>query len=106
MSSSPPSLTSEFSEAQNPTTQARVQMATAKAAQDIAASDPASANYAARTALATQVARSPQMYTVPFTNMLCAQGITSASTDAEISTMIAAVWDTMAGKTFIPTVPA
>lgn len=106
MSTSPPSLIGEFSEAQNPTLQSRVQMAAAKAAQDIAASDPASPNYAARATLATNVSRSPALYTASFTTMLCAQGITSASTDVEISTMIAAVWDTMAGKTFTPVVPA
>jgi hypothetical protein len=105
MSSSPGSLANQFSEAQNPTTQARVQMAMCSAAQDLGAAPPTDAESQMHTSLATQVARMPQQYTVPFTNMCCAKGITSASTDAEIASMVAAVWNTMAGHPPLPITP-
>lgn len=90
-------LSDQYQESINPQTIARVSMAMCKAAQDIGASDPASTNYANRTLLATRVSNNPPLYQQPFTTMVCAEGITSASTDAEISVMVAAVWDTMAG---------
>jgi hypothetical protein len=104
MTQTPPSLASEFSEASNPTLQARIQMATAKAAQDISSEAEDTANHQARVNLASAVARNPSMYTSAFTTMLCAQGITNASTDAEISSMVSAVWNTIAG-TPIPPLP-
>ena len=91
-------LASQFSEAANPTLQGRIQMATASAAQAIASEADTTPNHANRLNLATQVARSPQGYTQPFTNLLCAEGITSQSADADIENMVSAVWDTMAGK--------
>jgi|SRR5215472_230758 len=97
MSQTPPSLTTEYSESQNPTTVARVQMASAKTAQDVASEDPTTVGHTARVTLATNVARAPTMMAPNFTVMVCAQGITSLSTDADINNMVSAVWNTMAG---------
>ena len=97
-----PGLGNEYTEAQNPTTQARVQMAVSKAAQDISSEAGSTPNHAQRVQLATRVANSPQMMTQPFTTMVCAQGITATSTDADISNMVAAVWNTMAGQPATP----
>ena len=97
MSSSPPSLATEFTEATNPTTQALVQMAAAKAAQDISSEPTSTPGHTQRVNLASQVARTPQMYAVPFTTLVCAQGITSQSADTDIANMVSAVWDVMAG---------
>jgi hypothetical protein len=66
-------------------------------AQEVSSEATSTPNHTARTSLASQVARNPQQFTAPFTTMLCAQGITSASTDADIENMISAVWNTMAG---------
>ncbi|HJY24969.1 MAG TPA: hypothetical protein VJ649_04765 [Actinomycetes bacterium] len=95
-------LQDQFAESTNPALQGRVQMAAAKAAQDISSEPTQTPNHPMRVSLASQVARSPQMYTHSFTSMLCAQGITNDSTDAEISSMVAAVWDAIAGQ---PTPP-
>jgi hypothetical protein len=97
MTTTPPSLASQFSESQNPATQARVSMSMSKTAQDVASENASTPNHAMRVSLATRVANSPQMLVVPFTGMICAQGITSLSSDTDISNMISAVWDTMAG---------
>jgi hypothetical protein len=92
------SFQDQYVEATNPGLQSRVQMATSKTAQQVAAEDPATANHANRTSLATQIARSPSMYTVAFTTLLCGQAITDQSTDEEIASMVSAVWNTMAGQ--------
>jgi hypothetical protein len=97
MSQSPPSLTSEYAESTNPTTIARVQMSMAKTAQDISSEPTDTPNHTQRNQLASQVARAPQMMAPAFTTMVCAQGITSASSDADIANMVSAVWNTMAG---------
>jgi len=90
-------LQDEFTESTNPSLQARVQMAALAAAQNISTEDPATANHANRVALAQNVARSTDGFRVPFTNMLCAEGITANSTDGDITNMVSAVWNTMAG---------
>lgn len=97
MSGTPPSLASEASEALNPVLQGRVQMAMCKAAQDISSEATTTPGHTQRVQLAQQVARQPAMMMAPFTSMVCAQGITSQSTDADISNMVSAVWDVMAG---------
>lgn len=90
-------LTSQFSESQNPTLQARVQMAMCGAAQNIASADPSEPNHANRVNLAQRVSQSPASLTPAFTSMVCSQGITTESTDADISNMVSAVWNTLAG---------
>jgi len=91
-------LQDQFIETTNPQLQGRVQMAAAKTAQNVGSEDPSTPNHAARTALASRVAQTPTAYTGAFTNLLCAEGITQASTDADISNMVSAVWNTMAGQ--------
>jgi hypothetical protein len=90
-------LQDQYAESSNPALQGRVQMATASAAQDISNEAADTPNHYNRVQLAQQVARSPQNFTPAFTNLLCAEDITSQSTDAEIESMVSAVWNTMAG---------
>ena len=90
-------LQDQFTESTAPALKARVQMATAKAAQDISTEAAETPNHAARVGLANQVARSPIALNDAFTTLLCAEGITGESDDASISNMVAAVWNTMAG---------
>jgi len=99
-------LQDQFAESTNPALQARVQMADLSAAQAISTEATDTPNHANRISLAQQVARSPDGYKGAFTNMLCAEGITSASTDEEISSMVSAVWNTMAGQPPLPNPPA
>ena len=91
-------LQDQFIETTNPQLQGRIQMAVAKAAQDISSEAADTPNHASRVALASRVAQSPTAYTGAFTNLLCAEGITNGSTDAEIESMVSAVWNTMAGQ--------
>jgi hypothetical protein len=44
-----------------------------------------------------RVANNLQMMAPAFTSMVCVQGITSASSDADISNMVSVVWNTIAG---------
>ena len=92
-------LSDQYVESQSADLQSRVQQATLGAAQNISSEDPSTANHAARNVLATAVSRNPQAYTQPFCSLLCSQGIKRTSTDAEISVMVAATWNTMAGIT-------
>jgi hypothetical protein len=94
-------LNSQYVEAQQPDLQSRVQQAMLGAAQNIAAADPSEPNHAARSQLATQVSRSPTMFTDPFTALVCSQGITRDSTDTDIETMVSACWNTMAGQSAV-----
>jgi len=96
-------LQDQFAETTNPALQSRVQMATLSAAQAISSEAASTPNHQNRINLAQNVARSPDGFKVPFTNLLCAEGITSQSTDAEINNMVSAVWDTMAGPPPPPT---
>jgi len=98
-------LQDQYTETTNPALQARVQMAAASTAQAIGAEAANTPNHANRAQLASRVAQAPGQYTMPFTNMVCAEGITSASTDADIANMISAVWNTMAGPDLTLTVP-
>lgn len=97
MTSTPPTLQDAATHAADATLQARISMAAALAAQNIASEAPDTPNHTARTWLATQVARQSAFYTMAFTTLLCAEGITPASADADISNMVAAVWNTVAG---------
>lgn len=90
-------LQDQYAEASAPALQSRVQMAVAKTAQNVGTEDPATPNDAARKNLATNVSRAPTQYTQPFTTLIVAQGITSASSDADIENMVSACWNTMAG---------
>lgn len=91
------SLQDQFVESTNPALQSRVRIAACTTAQAIGSEATDTPNHTARATLATQVSRAPQMYTEAFTSMLCGQGITSASSDADIANMVSAVWNTMAG---------
>jgi hypothetical protein len=91
-------LQDEYVESTNPSLQSRVQMSTLSAAQAISTEAVDTPNHANRISLAQQVVRSPDALRVGFTNLLCAEGITSQSTDAEIDTMVSSVWNTMAGQ--------
>jgi Flp pilus assembly protein TadG len=95
-------LQDQYAETTNPALQARVQMACSSAAQAISTEPTDTANHQNRVNLAQQVARSPDQFKLPFTSMLCAEGITSQSTDDEINSMVSAVWDTMAGPPMPP----
>jgi hypothetical protein len=92
-------LQDQFSESTAPALQSRVMMAYSKAAQDISSEATDTPNHPARVALANSIARVPESYRVSFTTLLCAEGITGQSADTEISTMVAAVWNTVAGST-------
>jgi hypothetical protein len=91
------SLQDEYFESTAVDLQQRVQMSICTAAQNISSEDPSTPNHASRNMLATQVARNPQAYTQSFSTMLTAEGITRASTDADISNMVSSVWNTVAG---------
>ena len=75
----------------------RVQMATVAAAQAISTEADTTPNHLNRVTLANRVANSPSNLASAFTNLCCAEGITSASDDASIESMVSAVWNTMAG---------
>ena len=90
-------LQDQFVESTNPALQGRVQMAVAKTSQNVASEAPDTPNHWNRTTLASQIARSPALFTPAFTNLLCGQGITSDSDDAEIENMVSACWNTVAG---------
>lgn len=90
------SLQDQYTEAANPLTQQRVQMAAASTAQAIGSEAESTPNHANRAALGAAVSRNPHLYTEAFATMVCAEGITSASTDEEIEGMVSAVWNTMA----------
>jgi hypothetical protein len=92
------SLQDEYVESTNPSLQSRVQMSMVSAAQNISTEPADTANHYNRVQLAQQVARSPTMFMQPFTTLVCAEGVTSQSTDEEISSMVSAVWNTMAGS--------
>jgi hypothetical protein len=95
-------LQDEYAESTSPALQARVQMAALAAAQAISTEAVDTPNHYNRVQLAQQVARSPQQFTQPFTSLCCSEGITSQSTDAEISTMVSSIWNTMAGQPVTP----
>jgi len=92
------SLADEFTASTDQELIQRVQMAAVSAAQAIASEAESTPNHNNRVALANKVANAPGSYGAPFTTLLCAEGITSASTDADINNMVSATWNTMAGQ--------
>jgi len=54
-------------------------------------------NHTNRTALAKAVSTNPIGFMEPFALMLAAENLDNASTDVQITNMLAAVWNTMAG---------
>lgn len=75
----------------------RVEIAMLQAAQNIAAEATSTTNHANRVALAKAASLAPKQYAPLFTEMLAAQAIDTSSTDAAINTMVASVWNTLAG---------
>ena len=98
-------LQDQYIEAISSDLQARVEMSYCKTAQNVGAADPSEPNHNNRVQLATQISRSPVMFREPFTFMVCAQGITRASDDTEIDTMVSACWNTMAGVPMVVGTP-
>lgn len=96
------SLQDQYAEAASPALQGRVQMAVSKTAQNVGTEDSSTPNDSMRKQLATNVARAPQQYAQPFTTIIVAQGVTGASTDADIENMVSACWNTMAGIPYVP----
>lgn len=76
----------------------RVAMAMAKAAADIATEATTTANHANRVALSRSVLGNPGQWSGPFAHALAAQGLDqNGSTDAQISSSIASLWNGFAG---------
>lgn len=91
------SLQDEYVAAQDPSLQARVQSAICTAAQNISTEDPSTPNHYNRASLGQAVSRAPENWRTSFVYMLTSEGITSASSDLDISNMVSAVWNTVAG---------
>jgi hypothetical protein len=78
--------------------QQRVILATAYVAAEVLGEPSTDANYAARTALASEVFRLPQALNFTFTVAVLADTLTTTSaTDQALITRIEAIWDDMAG---------
>jgi len=75
----------------------RVEMAILAAAQAISTEPTATANHTNRVALMRSVATNPVQMAYPFAAILASQGVDGTSTDAAISTMVSACWNTLAG---------
>ena len=75
----------------------RITMAICAAAQAIAAEATTVIDHTNRVALAKAVALAPASYTRAFALMLAAQGIDNGSLDSDITNMVSAVWNTLAG---------
>lgn len=90
-------LTGAYLEAQNPATQQRVTMAVVRYSQIVQDEKEDVENHDARIQLASQVARQPTQWTMPFTLAVCAQGVNSQSDDGAIMDWLGVVWNTLAG---------
>lgn len=76
----------------------RVRMAMLDAATDIYSEEPATDYHAQRGDLAVQVARDPNRWQAPFVELICSDSaLTTSSTDSDIKTAVASVWNVMAG---------
>ena len=75
----------------------RVQVAILAAAQAISSELTSTPDHANRVALMKAIANSPATYAPIFAALLAAEGIDNLSADTAISTMVASVWNTVAG---------
>lgn len=75
----------------------RVSMAATAAPIAIASEATATPHHTNRVALAKQVAASPITWEYSFAQALASQALDETSTDAQINTGIATVWNTLAG---------
>lgn len=90
-------LVDQTTAASNPAFVARVLAALALTAQQIGTEGSTVTNHQNRSTLATRVSNSPDSYSRAFALMLAAQSIDNSATDAQILSMISAVWNTEAG---------
>lgn len=92
------SFSSQYADAHDVAFIKRVEQAAVLAATQIASESTATVNHANRVALATQVLRAPASFAPVFATAVVADGtVTAASQDAALSSMIAAVWNGVAG---------
>lgn len=77
----------------------RVTMAMLDYAHDVATEDAGTAGHAIRLAYATQVANNPGSAAGAVSEAICAfnAAMAAASTDSEIKTSVAAIWNLLAG---------
>ncbi len=88
----------QWTTAQDPTFQHRVQTAVVTAAQAITNESNTTTNHSNRSALATQVARNPETYAALFAKLIVQDAtITTGSTDTSIFNAVSACWNCMAG---------
>lgn len=87
-----------FSEAQNPALQNRVTMAMVRFAYTVSSEPDDTPNHVARQRLAEQIARNPQMFSLPMTLLVVSQGFNNQGEDGVLGDWIRAVWDTLAGR--------
>ena len=73
----------------------RVRMAMRECGRDIGWEDVATPNHEARARLGIYVQRFPDLWTEPFAYRLAEMGLSGTSTDAEIKTGCASVWETI-----------
>ena len=91
------SFTAQLGVAQNGDFIRRVQMAVIKAAIDIQAENPATANHAQRSALAYRVLHEPEAYAPKFAMAVATNPvIVAASADADIQLAVNSMWDAFA----------
>jgi hypothetical protein len=76
---------------------ARITESMAEAAVAIYAEPPATAGHATRASFANAVLRYPAQYAASFAQAVVTQGVDQTSTDAQINTAIASVWNALAG---------
>ena len=73
----------------------RVFMAIRDAARDVINEDPGTANHANRVLLAKLVVRDTPGWVETFSSRLAELGSTTATSDADLKTAVASVWDAM-----------
>lgn len=89
----------QYETANDPDFLKRVTMALLDAASNVSTEDPGTAGHAIRAAYATLVANNPGSSAGAVSEAICAfnAALGAASTDGEIKTSIAAIWNMMAG---------
>lgn len=90
-------LDGQYSQAQDTIFVQRVTAAIVAEAQTISGEATSTANHTNRVALMKAVVTAPTIYAPVFALLLTTQQISQASTDTQIASTVATVWDTAAG---------
>lgn len=83
----------EYTDANNATLQQNIRMSIINAAIQIQNELKTTTNHANRVQLALSVLRDSATFAVIFAYAVVTQGVTAASTDAQIDTAVSSVWD-------------